>query len=128
MAYESISLGDTANDGQGDTLRDAGGKINGNFAQLFSSVAVSTITGNTTVTNSDGVFLVDASSVDVTLSIPSAGNNAGKLFTVKKISAAGSVNINTNSPDHIDGASTKVLTTQWDSVQFISDGANWFII
>ena len=35
MAQQSISLGTSANDGTGDTLRDAGQKINDNFTELY---------------------------------------------------------------------------------------------
>ena len=38
MAQQTISLGTTANDGTGDTLRDAGGKINANFSELYASL------------------------------------------------------------------------------------------
>jgi Bacteriophage T4 gp9/10-like protein. len=35
MAQQTINLGTVANDGTGDTLRDAGGKINDNFTELY---------------------------------------------------------------------------------------------
>ena len=35
MAQQLIALGAVPNDGTGDTLRSAGGKINANFAELF---------------------------------------------------------------------------------------------
>lgn len=35
MAKQTISLGSSANDGTGDTLRDAGTKINANFTELY---------------------------------------------------------------------------------------------
>ena len=34
MAKQNISTGTTANDGNGDTLRSAGTKINSNFTEL----------------------------------------------------------------------------------------------
>ena len=37
MAKKTLNIGTTANDGQGDTLRDAAGKINDNFSELFAA-------------------------------------------------------------------------------------------
>ena len=36
MARQSVNTGTTANDGTGDTLRTAGGKINSNFQELYT--------------------------------------------------------------------------------------------
>ena len=36
MAYQSIGLGSSANDGTGDTLRAGGDKINDNFVELYT--------------------------------------------------------------------------------------------
>ena len=36
MAYQAIGTGTNANDGSGDTLRDAGAKINDNFVELYT--------------------------------------------------------------------------------------------
>ena len=36
MAYQSLSLGTTANDGTGDTLRAGGDKINDNFVEIYT--------------------------------------------------------------------------------------------
>ena len=44
MAKQSISLGTSANDGTGDTLRDAGQKINENFTELYDDyISISTL-------------------------------------------------------------------------------------
>ena len=36
MAYQAIGTGTNANDGSGDTLRDAGAKINDNIVELYT--------------------------------------------------------------------------------------------
>jgi len=36
MARQEIDLGTVAGDGTGDTLRDAGGKINDNFNEVYN--------------------------------------------------------------------------------------------
>jgi hypothetical protein len=42
MSKQAISLGTTANDGTGDTLRSAGQKINANFDEIYSAFGTST--------------------------------------------------------------------------------------
>ncbi len=39
MVQKTINNGQTGNDGTGDTLRDAAGKINDNFTELYDSDA-----------------------------------------------------------------------------------------
>jgi hypothetical protein len=39
MTFQSINLGLEPNDGTGDDLRTAGGKINANFDALFGKIA-----------------------------------------------------------------------------------------
>jgi len=128
MAYQPLNKGVTANDGNGDSLRDAAGKINGNFEQLFSTRSVATFTAAGGATNSHGVILADTSTASFWISFPTAFDNSGKVFTVKKTAAANTVTLNPFSTQTIDGATTKVLSAQWESVTFISDGANWLII
>ena len=36
MAYQSIGLGSSANDGTGDTLRVGGDKVNDNFVEIYT--------------------------------------------------------------------------------------------
>ena len=36
MAYQSLALGSSANDGTGDTLRAGGDKINDNFVEIYT--------------------------------------------------------------------------------------------
>jgi hypothetical protein len=36
MTRQNIGIGNSANDGNGDTLRQAGSKINSNFAEVYS--------------------------------------------------------------------------------------------
>ena len=42
MTFQSINLGAAPNDGTGDDLRTAGGKINSNFETLFNRIDLAT--------------------------------------------------------------------------------------
>lgn len=100
------------------------GNADTDITNLKKLRAISTKTGNYTIAQADSVVIGNATGLTITL--PSAvASTAGKTFTVKNrfngnltvASAAGT----------IDGATTKVLA-QWASADFISDGANWYVI
>ena len=57
MSRQNISIGTTANDGSGDTLRTAGGKINDNFVEIYRHLA------NDSDTLSSNIFFEDSSIV-----------------------------------------------------------------
>jgi hypothetical protein len=51
------------------------------------------------------------------------------MVIVKKIdSDAGSVTVARNNTDTIDGATSKILYYQYETLTFVSDGTNWFIV
>ena len=57
MAYQSIGLGATANDGSGDTLRDGATKVNANFVEIYTALGDgSSLTTGITATASDVTF------------------------------------------------------------------------
>jgi hypothetical protein len=75
------------------------------------------------------VNLVTGGAGGLTVDLSTAGaGSAGTLVYVKKTdSAAGSVTIATEGSETIDGAATKLLYAQGESMTFISDGSNWHI-
>ena len=42
MAFQSIGLGSTADDGTGDTIRVGGDKINDNFTEIYTLLGTGT--------------------------------------------------------------------------------------
>lgn len=75
------------------------------------------------------LLLVDATATgNRTVNLPTAVGRKGLWLKVKKVDASGhTVTLDPAGSETIDGASTKVLTAQWDSISIFSDGANWFI-
>lgn len=70
----------------------------------------------------------DASGGAITLTLPTAVGNNGIEFVFKRTnSMANNVTIATSVGQTIDGASTLVLTMQWQSVNISSDNANWMV-
>jgi phage-related tail fiber protein len=66
-----------------------------------------------------------------TIALPSAVGISGREYRVKKVSATGggrTVTIDPNGAETIDGAADFDLVSQYESITFVSDGANWWIV
>lgn len=64
MTRQNISVGTTANDGTGDTLRQAGIKINDNFTELYTRLGGDGDTLSTQVTLEDSAVVFEGSTTD----------------------------------------------------------------
>lgn len=122
MARQNIAIGSTGNDGTGDTLRVAGGKINDNFAEIYTALGgdSASLSTGVTLTNAGIVFegsVVDAyettleggnpTSSDLTLTLPIAGttivsDTATQTLTNKTLTTPvlTSPQINDTTADH----------------------------
>lgn len=73
------------------------------------------------------INLVSGGAGGITVKLPTPAT--GKMVIVKKIdSDAGSVTVARNNTDTIDGATSKILYYQYETLTFVSDGTNWFIV
>lgn len=71
------------------------------------------------------VNLCTAGSGGITLTLPSASGNTGRIIYIKKIDAGvGNVIIS----GAIDGGSQKILYYQYESMTVVSNGSSWYII
>jgi len=76
----------------------------------------------------DSLILVDASSAAVTVNLIAVASHNGAPVTIKKIDGSGNaVTIDGNAAETIDGATTNVLASQYDSVTIQSDGTQWWV-
>jgi hypothetical protein len=86
-------------------------------------------TADYTITPADDVLLVDASSGNVTVTLPTAVGLDGKRFHIKKTDSSGyTVTIDGNGSETIDGSTTQTILLQHISLTVVSDNANWHII
>lgn len=87
---------------------------------------VSTKTANYTATATDACVLADATTAGFTVTLPAVV--AGRQLTVKKLDST--VNLVTVAPASgtIDGAANDVISVQWQSRTYISNGTNWYRI
>jgi len=91
--------------------------------RAYTSVAV-----NTTLDATHDVVDVDASGAARTITLPTASGINGRVYLIRKLdSSANTVTIDGYSSETINGAATKVLSTQYATAEIISDGANWIV-
>jgi len=82
-----------------------------------------------TVLASDCTILADATAGAITVNLPAAANNTGRVITVKKIdSSANEVTIDPNGAETLDGATTQSIGVQYTAYTMQCDGSNWFLI
>ncbi len=91
---------------------------------------VSTQTGTSyTITSADTVVIADATSNNITVTLPVASGVTGYRFYVKRKDGSGNtVTIARSGSDVIDGATSQTLNAQYTSATVVSDGSNWYII
>ena len=92
-----------------------------------TTITTVTKTGAYTLLASDQNVLGDATSGAFTLTLPAAASNSGQVYYITKIdSSTNVVTIDANGSETIDGELTLELGGQYNSVQIISDGSNWY--
>lgn len=91
---------------------------------------VTTLTANYTATYGDVYFDCDTTAGNITITLPAAADSFGKKFAFKKITSdANTVVIDGNASETIDGATTKTLSAQNDSLTIVCDGVvGWRIL
>lgn len=91
--------------------------------------ATRSVTATGSVAASDYAIMVDATTAAVTINLPAAASNTGRVLNVKKIDASGNaVTLDGNASETIDGATTLAIATQYQSYTVICDGTGWWII
>lgn len=91
--------------------------------------ATTTVTSTTyTALSTDNTILANnAAGVAITL-IAAATAGDGFKLTIKNVGSSGSITIDGDGTETIDGGLTAILTTQYESITIVSDGSNWHII
>ena len=109
-------------DGSIDTAHVSAGAI----TEAKRTRSVDSSFSNADVISSD-INLVAGGSGGISITLPAVA--AGKMVIVKKTdSASGTVTVARGGSATIDGATSKVLYHQYESMTFVSDGTNWFLV
>jgi hypothetical protein len=86
--------------------------------------SISTQTTAYTIGATDSVVLCNGT---FTVTLPTAVGRTGKTYEIKNI-GTGTVTVDGNGSQTIDGALTFVLDAQYEAITIISDGSNWWVI
>lgn len=87
---------------------------------------------NYTATPANDVIMVTNGGTDLSVTLPTAVGNGGKMLNIKKVDAGNTVFIKGVLNQTLDGVNITIssfpINTQWMSLTVVSDGSNWFII
>lgn len=98
-------------------------------ASLGGGCGVRTVIGDYTALSTDCIILASATLAAITVSLPVAATALDKEYTIKKIdSSVNAVTIDPDGAETIDGAATKVISSQWSAAHIVSNGTGWFIV
>ena len=79
--------------------------------------------------DTSAIVLVDATGGAVTINLPTVVGITRRRYLVKKTDAsANAVTVDSAGAETIDGATTQTLLTQYDSLEIVTNGTEWFII
>jgi hypothetical protein len=94
------------------------------------ATSIVTRTAGATVAATDFSTMCNNTTGAVTMSLPTAAGIAGRIYILKKTSAAGN-NVTVagyNGTETIDGSTTYTITNQYSYLMIQSDGTNWYIL
>jgi hypothetical protein len=90
---------------------------------------VTQTTATLTLTSANDMVRADGTSNAIAITLPTAVGIVGKVFHIKKVdSSVNAITVNTTSSQTIDGATSKIILTQYQVLSVVSNNANWDII
>ncbi len=144
---KKVAIYDDSSGATGDTYyRDASGNFvrlgigsSGQVLKVTSglpawqnamNLATTTKTTSYTVTSSDAAIFADASSGNVTITLPAASGLNGYSFYIKRLDnvTANTVTIARSGSDTIDGVTSLTIGAQNDVRCVLSDGTKWYVL
>lgn len=129
MTRQNIYLGAAANDGTGDTLRNAGQKINQNFVDVYMHLGGDsdglpgniTVTANSTLSLAYNFYILNKATA-LAITLPS-GTYVGERKTFIN-TGAGVATVTAN----LAGTSVSFALAQYEGCQTIWSGSEWYLI
>src|SRR5215212_9225105 len=114
-----------------EALSDKTGNLGALLDEMQSGNVKRTATATTyTALTTDHYIGVTSTAAARTINLPAAATaGAGKTYIVKDESGAAGTNnitIDGNASETIDGATTKVINSNYGVLRIICDGSNWF--
>lgn len=115
-------------DGSSDFWLRVGGSTNSGIATFANVTSIDDGDSPYTVVANDSSIRCDTTSGSITVNLPAA-TGSGRTLNIKKLASANTVTVDGNSSDTIDGGTTAVLTTQYESITIQDVASNtWDIL
>jgi len=109
-------------------LGSVSARWNGFFAGLSARQRTETASPVSVIATDHTVFC-NAASNTITVNLPQASANSGRILAfVKTDSSGNAVTIDPSGSETINGSATLALSAQWDRCQIQSNGTNWIRI
>jgi len=89
---------------------------------------VVSITSATSITAGDKQTIYLCGGAGYTVDLPPMAAMIGSILVFKKIAGGAAITIDADGSETIDGAATKALSSQYDSIIIACDGAAWHIL
>lgn len=100
-----------------------------NYFNGGMATKVTAITGNLTLDSTHNVIDANATSGNITVTLPAVATYANIRYTIcKNDASANTVTIDGNAAETINGAATKVLSNQYDTATIVAGASEWRVI
>jgi hypothetical protein len=107
-------------------------KVTGTWSKIATSLkTVSTKTSAYSTTPDDDIILANSTSAPFTITLSSNTVESGRSITIKDmggVSKTNNITVATEGAELIDGQATYTINNNWQSITFITDGTNWYVI
>ena len=100
--------------------------LNTSWELIYPKNITKNISADYSILRDDSVLLVDSTSGNLTLTLPSPSLKIS--LNIKKIVSINKITINPNASELIDGDINLILTKINSNVSLVSDGTNWYIL
>jgi hypothetical protein len=119
--------------GAGVTLTPSTDDITFTAVPTPSALNVVTVSGSPYImTAANDLLLVANAGSNVTVTLPSAVGNVGKVLYIKKTDVGNTLYVASVSNQTLDGvnitASPYAITVPYETLMFVSDGSNWWVL
>ena len=119
---EAVRITNDGNVGIATQSPGSGLQVDSSFA-----TALAVKSSDYTLTASDHTILVDCSSGNVTLTLPTAVGCVGRMYIIKRIDGSNNAaNINSNGSEEIEGSTSAASVAAMSSIMVQSDNSGWW--